>query len=47
MIYLYANLRDAPKGVSLYRRLAERIRVEKDACGDMDVIFDAFPDLMI
>jgi hypothetical protein len=47
LIYLYADLRDAPKGMSLYRRLAERIREEIDTCGELDVILEVFPDLML
>ena len=47
LIYLYANLRDAPKGMPLYGRLAERIRVEMDECHELKVIYETFPDLML
>jgi hypothetical protein len=47
LIYLYADLRDAPNGMTLYGRLAERIRVEMDECRELDASYEAFPDLML
>jgi hypothetical protein len=47
LIYLYADLRDAPIGMSLYGRLAERIRIEMDECYELDAIYETFPDLML
>ncbi len=47
LIYLYADLRDAPAGMSLYGRLAERIRGGMDDCTELDAIYDTFPDLML
>jgi hypothetical protein len=47
LIYLYADLRDAPIGMSLYGRLAKRIRIETDECYELDAIYETFPDLML
>jgi hypothetical protein len=33
--------------MSLYGRLAGRIRVEVDECHELEVIYEAFPDLML
>jgi hypothetical protein len=47
LIYLYAELRDAPRGMALYWRLADRVREEIDKCRQMDAVYEAFPDLML
>lgn len=47
LIYLYADLRDAPNGMTLYWRLAERVRVEIDECREIDEVFKTFPNLML
>jgi len=44
---LYSDLQHAPKGMSLYGRLAERIRMEMDECHELEVIHEAFADLML
>ncbi|KFZ04178.1 hypothetical protein V502_10347 [Pseudogymnoascus sp. VKM F-4520 (FW-2644)] len=46
LIYTYVVFRQVPGNMLIFQLLARRVKVEMENCGDLDILFGKFPDLI-